>query len=96
MAVYTNDLTNPTTMAASEVELQRAGIYEAVTTIPRKGMGRMLKACGLVNDKKQLTDVSGIVTFIDPKTHRQVKQLSIASPDADMKATIDNLLKQTI
>ncbi len=96
VAIYTNDLTNPTTKAASETELQQAGVYEAVTTIPRKGMGKMLKACGLLHDKKQLTDVSGIVTFIDPKTHKQLKQLSIASPDAEMKATIDNLLKQAI
>lgn len=96
VTIYTNDLTNSTTKAVSEAELQKANVYEAVTTVPRKGMGKMLKACGLLHDKKQLSDVSGIVTFIDPKTHKQLQQLSIASSDEELRSTIDNLLKKSL
>ena len=91
--IYVNDLTNSITKASSEAALQEAHVYEAVTTIPRKGMGKMLKACGLLHDKKRLSDVSGIVTFVDPKTHKQLSQMSIASSDEVIKTTIDNLLK---
>lgn len=90
--IYVNDLTDETTKASSKVELEKADVYEAATTIPRKGMGRMLKSCGLAKDKKMSTDVSGIVTFVNPKTHKLMKQLSIASTDEEMKSTIDNLL----
>ena len=91
--IYMNDLTNETTKEASKKELEKVNVYVAVTTIPRKGMGKMLKSCGLVHDKKQTQNVSGIVTFINPKTHKQVKQLSIAESDEVMTATINNLLK---
>ena len=94
--IYINDLTNSTTKATSEAELQKANVYEAVTTVPRKGMGKVLKACGLLHDKKQLSDVSGIVTLIDPKTHRQLTQFSIARSDGEVKNTIDNLLKKSL
>ncbi len=56
-------------------------------------MGKMLKSCGLAKDKKQSSLPSGIVTFIHPKTHKQIKQLSIASTDEEMKTTIETLLK---
>ena len=94
--VYVNDLTNATTKATSEAALQEAHVYEAVTTVPRKGMGKILKACGLLHDKKRLSDVSGIVTFVDPKTHKQLRQMSIASSDEVVKTTIDNLLKNAL
>ena len=90
--IYMNDLTNDTTTAASKLELEKANVYDAVITIPRKGMGKMLKSCGLTKDKKQSSLPSGIVTFINPKTHKQIKQLSIASTDEEMKTTIENLL----
>ena len=73
--IYINDLTNDTTKAVSKAALQKANIYEAVTTQPRKGMGKMLKSCGLVKDKKQSIEASGIVIFISPKTHKQLKRL---------------------
>jgi hypothetical protein len=91
--IYMNDLTNDTTKATSKLELEKANIYEAVTTIPRKGIGKMLKSCGLAKDKKQSLLPSGIVTFINPKTHKQLKQLSIASSDEEMRTTIESLLK---
>ncbi len=91
--IYFNDLTNEATKAASKTELQRAGVYEAVTTIPAKGVGKMLKACGLKKDRKLSTEVSGIVIFINPKTHRQIRQLSITVADETMRNTIDKLLK---
>ena len=72
--------------------LENAAVYEAVTTIPRKGMGKMLKSCGLAKDKKQSVELSGIVTFIDATTHKQVKQISISESDEVMIKTIDNLL----
>jgi hypothetical protein len=93
VTIYMNDLTNDTTKAVSKSELEKANIYKAVTTIPRKGMGKMLKYCGLVKDKKQLSEVSGIVTFISPKTHKQLKQLSIASTDEEMKSAIEKYLQ---
>lgn len=93
VTIYMNDLTNDTTKAASKLELEKANIYEAVTTIPRKGVGKMLKSCGLTKDKKQSSLPSGIVIFINPKTHKQLKQLSIASSDEQMKTIIENLLK---
>lgn len=93
VTIYMNDLTNDTTKAASKLELEKANIYDAVTTIPRKGMGKMLKSCGLTKDKKQSSLPSGIVIFINPKTHKQLKQLSIVSSDEQMKTIIENLLK---
>ena len=92
VSVYINDLTNDTTRAVSKLELQNANVYKAVTTRPQKGIGHLLKSCGLAKDKKR-TEVSGVVTFIDPTTHKQLKQLSIATPDDEMKVTIENLLK---
>lgn len=92
VSIYMNDLTNDSTKAASKLVLENAAVYEAVTTIPRKGMGKMLKSCGLAKDKKQSVELSGIVTFIDASTHKQVKQISIAESDEVMIKTIDNLL----
>jgi hypothetical protein len=91
--IYVNDLTNETTKAASKLELEKANLYDAVITIPRKGMGKMLKSCGLAKDKKQLSLPSGIITFINPKTHKQIKQLSMAITDNEMKTIIESLLK---
>src|SRR4051812_13046565 len=65
--IYVNDLTNDVTKAASKPALQKANVYEAVLTTPRTGVGKMLKSCGLAKDKKQLSEVSGIVIFINPK-----------------------------
>ena len=93
VTVYINDITNSTTKQASKITLQKANVYQAVATMPRKGMGKMLQSCGLAKDKKQFTEVSGIVTFINPKTYKQIKQLSIASPNEEMKNTIETLLK---
>lgn len=90
--IYLNDLTNETTKQASRQELEIAGVYEPVNTIPRKGMGKALKACHMVKDKKQTQDVAGIVTFIDVKSHKQLKQVSISISDEEMKSIIDNLL----
>jgi hypothetical protein len=90
--IYMNDLSNEGTKEASKQELVKANIYNPVVSIPRKGMGKALKACRIVKDKKQSVDVSGIVTFIDPKTHKQLKQISIAASDAEMNNAINNLL----
>ena len=92
VTIYFNDLTDDTTKANSKLELEKASVYEAVTTTPRKGMGHLLKSCGLTKDKKVSIEASGIVTFINPKTHKQLKQLSISSTDEEMKSTIENLL----
>jgi len=90
--IYLNDLTNDSTKVASKLELEKANVYETVNTIPRKGMGKALKACHLVKDKKQTQDVAGIVTFIDPKTHKQLKQVSISVSDEEMNSIIIKLL----
>lgn len=91
--IYINDLTDEKTKETSKQELEKANIYKAVTTTPRKGMGKALKSCGLIKDKKQTSDIAGIVTFVDPKTFKQLKQLSIAESDEEMKKNITNLLK---
>ena len=86
--VYMNDLTNETTKEASRQELEKANVYETVNTIPRKGMGKALRVCHLVKDKKQTQDVAGIVTFIDPVSHKQLKQISISVSDEEMNSII--------
>lgn len=91
--IYENDLTNDSTKAASKLVLEKANIYNAVITLPGKGMGKMLQSCGLAKHKKQLLLPAGIATFINPKTCKQVKQLSIASSDEEMKNTIETLLQ---
>jgi hypothetical protein len=90
--IYMNDLTNETTKEASKQELEKANVYETVNTIPRKGMGKALKACHMIKDKKQTQDVAGIVTFIDPISHKQLKQVSISVSDEEMNAIITKLL----
>ncbi|RZL44123.1 MAG: hypothetical protein EOP00_21210 [Pedobacter sp.] len=89
--IYVNDLTNDSTKANSKAELQKAGLYDAVTTTPRKGAGKVLQACGLAKGKK-VAGVSGIVTFINPDNFKPVGQTSIADSDVEMKTLIDNLL----
>jgi hypothetical protein len=88
-----NDLTNDTTTAASKVALQNANVYTAVYTVKRKGMGKAMQSCGLAKGKIQSTIPSGLVTFINPTTHQQLKQISIAVSDKEMKQVIDQLLK---
>jgi hypothetical protein len=90
--IYLNDLSNEKTKDASKQELEKDHVYDAVVSTPRKGMGKALKACRIVKDKKQSGDISGIVTFIDPNTHKQLKQISIATADAEMNNVINNLL----
>ena len=90
--IYLNDLTNETTKEASKQELENANVYVAVTTLPRKGMGKVLKVCHLVKDKKQTQDMAGIVTFIDPVSHKQLKQVSISVSDEEMNSIITKLL----
>jgi hypothetical protein len=55
-------------------------------------MGKALKACHLVKDKKQTQDLAGIVTFIDPVSHKQLKQISISVSDEEMNSIITKLL----
>ena len=93
VAIYLNDLSNETTKEASSQELKRVNVYEATNTLPRKGMGKALKSCGMLKDKVQTEDVAGIVTFIDPITHKQLKQFSIAESDGKAIKIIDYLLK---
>lgn len=90
--VYMNDVTDTTTATASKTTLENAGIYKAVTKIKRKGMGKMMESCGLKKTKYSDAMATGIVTFIHPTTHKQLKQVSIAITDEEMKTTIDNLL----
>ncbi len=90
--IYMNDLSNEKTKDASKQELEKDHVYDAVISIPRKGMDKALQACRLVKDKHQTTDVSGVVTFIDPRTHKQLKQMSIAAPDTEMNNVINQFL----
>jgi hypothetical protein len=96
VTIFVNDLTNETTKVASKQALEEAHVYETVNTIPRKGMGKALKACGIVKDRKQTQDAAGIVTFIDPISHKQLKQVSISLADDDMKNVIESLLNDSL
>ena len=90
--ILVNDLTNDSTIAFSKTELEKADVYNAVYSIKRKGVGRMMQSCGLAKRKKQEVVPSGIVTFINPQTHKQLKQMNIAASNEEMKTTIDNFL----
>ncbi len=92
VTVLVNDLTNDSTVTVSKTELEKANVYNAVYSEKRKGLGKMMQSCGLAKDKKQNAIPSGGVTFINPQTHKQLKQVSISLPDEEMKNTIDNLL----
>jgi hypothetical protein len=90
--VYMNDVTDTTTAAVSKATLETAGVYKAVTKVKRKGMGKMMESCGLKKTKYSDAMATGIVTFINATTHKQLKQVSIAITDEEMKTIIDNLL----
>lgn len=92
VSILINDLSNEITKEASKQALEKANVYEAVNTIPRKGMGKMLKACGMAKDRKQTQDVAGLVTFIDPVSHEQIKQVSISESDETMNLIINKLI----
>jgi hypothetical protein len=90
--VYMNDVTDTTTAAASKKILKDAGIYRAVAKVKRKGMGKMMESCGLKKTKHSDARTTGIVTFINATTHKQLKQINIAIAHEEMKTTIDNLI----
>ena len=92
LAIVMNDLTDETTIAKSKADLEKSSLYKTIYKTNRKGVGRMMQACGLTHGKNK-TMASGIVTFIDAKTLNVLSETSIAISDAEMKATIDNLLK---
>ena len=94
VSIYINDLSNDSTTATSAAELQKQHIYQAVYAGRRKAAGRLLQSCGLVKPKTQSFIASGLVSFIDPVTHNQLQQTSIAVTNDAMKAIIDNLLKK--
>src|SRR5579859_764229 len=80
VTIYINDLTDSTTTATSKTMLQAAHLYDAVYTIPRKGMGGLFQHCGLLKGKSQTSLATGIITFVDPTTHKSLGRLSIAVP----------------
>jgi hypothetical protein len=90
--IYMNDLTDSTTTTTSKTTLYNEGVYKAVIKVKRKGMGKMMESCGLKKTKYSDAMATGIVTFIHATTHKQLKQVSIAISDEEMKTTIDNLL----
>jgi hypothetical protein len=90
--IYMNDVTDTTTTASSKATLETAGIYKAVTKVKRRGMGKMMESCGLKKTKHNDAMATGIVTFINATTHKQLKQVSIAITDEEMKTAIDKLL----
>jgi hypothetical protein len=92
LAVMSNDLTDDASIMQSKTDLKNAGLYKAIYKTNRKGVGRMMQACGIQNGKDKYM-VSGIVTFIDAKTHKVLSEQSITTSDAEMKTIIDNLLK---
>jgi hypothetical protein len=92
VSIYMNDLSDSASIAASKETLEAAGIYKAVTKVKRKGMGKMMESCGIKKTKYNKAMATGIVTFINAKTHKQLKQVSIATSDEEMKQIIDNLL----
>jgi len=93
VAIVMNDLTNDSTIAKSKEELKKTSIYKQIYKTNRKGVGKMMQACGLIHDKNKAM-ASGIVTFIDAKRLEVLNESSIAVTDQEMKSIIDNLLKK--
>jgi hypothetical protein len=93
VTIYMNDLTDSASTASSKASLETAGIYKAVTKVKRKGMGKMMESCGIKKTKHSKSMATGIVTFVNATNHKQIKQVSIAITDEEMKTIIDNLLK---
>jgi hypothetical protein len=92
LAIVMNDLTDETTIEKSIGELKKSSLYKKIYKSNRKGVGRMMQACGIVHGKdKQMA--SGIVTFIDAKTLKVLNETSITITDQEMKNIIENLLK---
>ena len=92
LTIVMNDLTNESTIAKSKADLKKSSLYKTIYKTNRKGVGRMMQACGLIHGKNK-TMASGIITFIDAKTLKVLSETSIAITDAEMKIIIDNLLK---
>lgn len=92
VAIVINDMTDKNTIEQSKENLKKSSLYKQIYKTNRKGVGRMLQSCGLV-DGKNKSMVTGIVTFIDAKTLKVVNETSIAATDAEIKTIIDNLLK---
>lgn len=92
LVVVMNDLTDEKTIAKSKADLKKMGLYKQIYKTKRKGVGRMMQACGMIHGKdKQM--VSGIVVFIDAKTLKVLSETSIAITNAEMQTIIDSLLK---
>ena len=90
--IVMNDLTDEASIQKSKSELKKSSLYKTVYKTNRKGVGRMMQACGLVHGKNKSMS-AGIVTFIDAKTLKVISESSIAITDVEMKTIIDNLLK---
>ena len=93
LRVFINDLTDTASVKASEAALRKAHLYDAVYTSPRKGLALIMQHCGLLKSNGQRPVPTGIITFIDPRSHKRLKQVSIAIPDKEMKADIETMLK---
>lgn len=65
-----NDLTNADTKAASEKELKKLGVAEAVAPLK----------------------MTGLIALVDAKTHKLLKTVSLAEPDAKLEEAINSTL----
>lgn len=91
LMILVNDLTNDSTTAKSIAELKKYAVYKQIYEAKRKGVGKIMQACGLIHGKNK-SMASGIVTFIDLKTLKILNETSIAVTDQEMKSIIDTLL----
>lgn len=91
LEIVINDLTDETTITKSKEELKKSSLYKQIYKANRKGVGRMMQYCGIVHGKNK-NMVSGIITFIDAHTLKELTETSIAITDGEMKTIIDKLL----
>jgi hypothetical protein len=92
VTIVMNDMTDEKSIEQSKENLKKSSLYKQVYKTNRKGVGRMLQSCGLVDGKNKSME-TGIVTFVNAKTLKVLNETSIAVTDAEMKTIIDNLLK---
>lgn len=92
VTIIINDLTDSTSIAQSQAKLKESSVYRQIYKANRKGIGRMMQACGILHGKDK-SMIAGIVTFIDAKRLKVLSTSSIAVTDEEMRTLIDNLLK---
>jgi hypothetical protein len=76
--------------SAQGVNIYMNDLTDATTTNASK---ELLQKAGVYSKALAKVKETGLVVFINPRTGKKIKQVSIALADEEMKTIIDNLLK---